>query len=73
MTTTATLITSQHYLDDAIVAEKQLAGDYAVRVSPAFEFLGSTYRVVLDGPPFARRRARQRRGAGARRGDRSDA
>lgn len=45
----ATMITSQHYLDDAIVAAKIDAQDFEVAVSPAFEVDGVEYVVVLDG------------------------
>lgn len=44
-----TLITSQHHIDDEIVAAKIAAGDFEVQVSPAFEIDGQTFRVVLDG------------------------
>ena len=43
------LITSQDYLDQDIVAEKQAARDYVVLVSTEFEIDGETYQVVLDG------------------------
>ena len=42
-------ITSQSYLDDAIVAEKLAAEDFSVMVSPVFEFGGKSIRVVIDG------------------------
>lgn len=42
-------ISSQHYLDDDIVAAKLVAQDFEVSVSPEFEFDGQTIRVVLDG------------------------
>ena len=42
-------ISSQHYLDDAIVAAKRAARDYTVTVSPAFAYDGEIIRVVLDG------------------------
>ena len=45
----ATLITSQDYIDDATVSEKQSAGDYVVLVSPEFDVDGETYQVVIDG------------------------
>lgn len=45
----AMIITGQFFLDDAIVAEKQAAGDYAVSLSPVVEVDGDLYRVVLDG------------------------
>lgn len=44
-----TIITSQHYLNDEIVAAKLAAADYAVTLSPAFEVDGETYAVLLDG------------------------
>lgn len=44
-----TLITSQHHIDDEIVAAKIAAGDFEVQVSPAFEIDGVEYRVVTDG------------------------
>ena len=44
------LISSQEYLDDAIVADKLARGDnFEVSVSPPFELNGRTVRVVLDG------------------------
>jgi hypothetical protein len=43
------LITSQHYLNDEIVAAKVASEDFDVQVSPEFEIFGETYRVVLDG------------------------
>lgn len=42
-------ISSQRYIDDAIVAQKMADADFTVAVSPAFEIDGETYRVVLDG------------------------
>ena len=42
-------ISSQHYLDDATVADKRAARDYVVSVSPVFEHDGEALRVVLDG------------------------
>lgn len=42
-------ISSQHYLDDEIVAAKLAARDFEVLVSPVFEAAGVTVRVVLDG------------------------
>lgn len=45
----ATIITGQFFLDDAIVAAKRAARDYAVTLSPAVEVDGETYRLVLDG------------------------
>ena len=43
------LISSQRYLDEAIVAVKIENEDFEVQVSPEFEFEGETYRVVMDG------------------------
>lgn len=43
------IISSQHYLDDDIVAAKMAAEDYVVTLSPEFEFGGVRVRVVLDG------------------------
>ncbi len=42
-------ISSQHHLDDEIVAAKLAARDFEVMVSPVFEVAGATVRVVLDG------------------------
>ncbi len=42
-------ISSQHHLDDEIVAAKRAAGDYTVLVSPGFEIEGQRVCVVLDG------------------------
>ncbi len=42
-------ISSQHFLDDAIVAAKLAAQDFEVLVSPEFAYDGQTIRVVLDG------------------------
>lgn len=42
-------ISSQRFINDAIVAEKAAAADYTVAVSPTFEIDGETYRVILDG------------------------
>ena len=46
---TSNLITSQHYIDDEIVAEKIASGDFEVQVSPEFAVGGETFRVVMDG------------------------
>lgn len=46
---TSDLITSQHYIDDEIVAEKIASGDFEVQVSPEFVIDGQTFRVVMDG------------------------
>lgn len=42
-------ITSQHYINDEIVAEKIAAGDFEVQVSPKFEIGGETFQVIMDG------------------------
>ena len=44
-----TIITSQHFLDDEIIAQKISARDFTVFVSPEFEVNGIAYRVLLDG------------------------
>lgn len=44
-----TIISSQRFLDDEIVATKKENQDYEVCVSPVFEFEGNLYQVVLDG------------------------
>lgn len=43
------LITSQHYLNEDIVAEKIADEDFEVQVSPTFEIDGEEYAVILDG------------------------
>ena len=43
------LITSQQYLDRDIVAEKIEAEDFDVQISPAFEYDGETFAVIIDG------------------------
>lgn len=45
----STLLSSQRYLDDAIVQEKRRAKDYTVRLSPTFTNDGKPVQVVLDG------------------------
>lgn len=45
----ATIITSQEYIDEETVAEKQRNEDYLVKVSPEFEVDGETFQVVIDG------------------------
>ena len=45
----ATIISSQHHLDDEIVEAKRVDRDYEVMLSPAFEIDGLTVQVVLDG------------------------
>lgn len=42
-------ISSQHHIDDEIVAAKLAARDFEVLVSPVFEVAGAVVRVVLDG------------------------
>ena len=42
-------ISSQHFIDDEIVASKLAAQDFEVMVSPEFEYDGEVIRVVLDG------------------------
>ncbi len=42
-------ISSQHHIDDEIVAAKLAARDFEVLVSPVFEAAGANVRVVLDG------------------------
>lgn len=46
---TATIISSQRYIDPEIVAQKIEAEDYAVQVSPVFVVDGEAFRVVTDG------------------------
>lgn len=43
------IITSQHYLEEAIIAEKSASRDYGVALSPAFEVDGEFFQVILDG------------------------
>jgi len=43
------IITSQRYLDSAIVSRKFAARDFTITVSPEFTVDGQTYRVLLDG------------------------
>ncbi len=43
------IISSQKYLDDAIVAQKLAAGDFLVTLSPEFEVDGETYQTIIDG------------------------
>jgi hypothetical protein len=43
------LITSQHYLSEALVAAKQVAKDYTVKVSPTFHVEGQPYQAIIDG------------------------
>lgn len=44
-----TIISSQRYLDPAIVAEKQDSRDFGVTLSPPFNLDGDSYQVILDG------------------------
>ena len=44
-----TLISSQRYLDDAVVEGKRRAKDYTVKLSPTFTNDGEPVQVVLDG------------------------
>lgn len=46
---TATIISSQRYLDEAIVAAKLANRDVTVTLSPVFEVDGEQYQVVIDG------------------------
>lgn len=48
-TETPILMSSQRYLDDETVEAKRANQDYAVTVSPVFEYEGSLYQVVIDG------------------------
>lgn len=45
----ATIISSQRYISEEIVAEKIGSEDFEVQVSPVFEIDGQQYRVVMDG------------------------
>lgn len=47
----AQLVTNQTFIDPAKVAEKCMAADYTVQVTPAFldQATGKSYRVVIDG------------------------
>jgi len=45
----STLISSQLFRNETIIAEKQQNKDYGVAVSPEFEVDGETFRVILDG------------------------
>lgn len=44
-----TIISSQRYINDAIVSEKIQNKDFKVSLSPEFELEGQKYQVVLDG------------------------
>ena len=43
------VITTQRYLDDGVVAKKLKTGNFDVSVSPKFNVDGADYRVMLDG------------------------
>lgn len=45
----ARLITSQHHLNEEIIAEKATNEDFDVVVSPEFTVDGEAYQVILDG------------------------
>ena len=45
----ATIISSQRYTNDEIVASKLASQDYTVTLSPAFAVDGIEYQVILDG------------------------
>jgi len=45
----ATIISSQRYTNDEIVAAKLADRDFVVTLSPAFVYEGGEYQVVLDG------------------------
>jgi hypothetical protein len=45
----ATLISSQRFVDDEIVAQKITAHDFGVQLSPVFVIDGEEYQVVMDG------------------------
>ena len=44
-----TLISSQRFVDDEIVAQKITAQDFTVLLSPVFVIDGEEYQVVMDG------------------------
>lgn len=46
---TATLISSQSYLDDAIVEEKIAAQDFVVAITPVMVIDGEEYQAIVDG------------------------
>ena len=46
---TATLISSQSYLDDAIVEEKISARDFVVAITPVMVIDGEEYQAIIDG------------------------
>lgn len=43
------IISSQRHLDENIVAQKIVAEDFEVMLSPSFVIDGETYQIVLDG------------------------
>lgn len=43
------IITSQHFLDASIVAQKVEENDFVVMLSPVFKHMGEEYQVILDG------------------------
>jgi len=45
----AYIISAQEYRNEEIVAEKIVASDFTVSLSPVFEVDGEEYQVVLDG------------------------
>lgn len=45
----ATLISSQRFIDDEILAQKIADRDFEVQISPVFEIDGEEYQVVTDG------------------------
>lgn len=45
----STIISSQRYINDEIVAAKLADQDYVVTLSPAFAVDGIEYQVILDG------------------------
>jgi len=45
----ATLISSQRFVDDEIVAQKITIRDFGVQLSPVFTIDGEEYQVVMDG------------------------
>lgn len=45
----ATIISSQRYLNDKIVADKIKSRDFTVTLSPEFVVNGETYQTVIDG------------------------
>ena len=49
MTTPARIITSQDYLCEDTVEEKREAKNYTIILSPAFEYDGQVFQVLLDG------------------------